>query len=172
MLRASAQYEGHCMTPIEAAATLFKTMPQPVSVAQLAEYGIDASEISVRQIAQEILSLNLYWILAAIDAHIPLQYRGAISETLFETIRTHWWEPGLLGDGAWEEYRKELHVRCAEYGRLVDQEGMSHMAVSAEAASFIEDQGLVAMEDRQKLLVLLIDYAPAAQYGKLLDEVG
>lgn len=66
----------------------------------------------------------------------------------------------------------ELHERCTEYGRLVDQEVMSHMAVSAEEAALIEDQGFVASEDRQKLLVLLIDYAPAAQYGKLLDEVG
>jgi hypothetical protein len=49
---------------------------------------------------------------------------------------------------------------------------MSHMAVSAEAASLIEDQGSVPSEDRQKLLVLLIDYAPASEYGKLLDEVG
>jgi hypothetical protein len=118
------------------------------------------------------LSLNLYWILAAIDAHIPLKYRAAISETLFESIRTHWWESGQLGEGTWLEYQKELDQRRAEYGRLVDQEGMSHMAVGAEAASLIEDQGSVPSEDRQKLLVLLIDYAPAAQYGKLLDEVG
>jgi hypothetical protein len=55
---------------------------------------------------------------------------------------------------------------------LVDQEGMSHMAISAEAASRIEDLGLVPSDDRQKLLVLLIDYAPAAEYGRLLDEIG
>lgn len=160
------------MTPAQAAAALFKTMPPPVSPTQLAEYGIDASDSSARQIAREILSLNLYWILAAVDAHIPTKYRAAISESLFASIRTSWWEPGQLGDGAWEDYVTELHERRAEYGRLVDQEGMSHMAISAEAASLIEDQGFVASEDRQKLLVLLIDYAPAAQYGKLLDEVG
>jgi hypothetical protein len=160
------------MTPLDAAAALFKTMPQPVSVAQLEEYGIEASEPNTRQIAREILSLNLYWILAAIEAHIPLQYRAAIREALFQSIRTHWWDSGQLGDGAWEDYRNELEARRAGYGRLVDQEGLSHMAVSAEAASLIEDEGIVAVEDRQKLLVLLIDYAPAAQYGTLLDEVG
>lgn len=160
------------MTPAQAAAALLKAMPQLVSVPQLEEYGIDVSEFSARQIAREILSLNLYWILAAIDAHIPLKYRASISQTLFESIRAHWWESGQLGEGTWEEYQKELDERRAGYGRLVDQEGMSHMAVSAEAASLIEDQGHVSSEDRQKLLVLLIDYAPAAQYGKLLDEVG
>lgn len=160
------------MTPKEAATALFEAMPQPVSVAQLEEYGIEASEPKAQQVAREILSLNLYWILAAIDAHIPQKYRVAIRDSLFELIRTSWWESGQLGGGAWENYRKELDDRRATYGRLVDQEGMSYLAVSAEAASLIEDHGAVASEDRQKLLVLLIDFAPAAEYGKLLDDVG
>lgn len=160
------------MTPAQAAAALLKMMPDPVLPVQIEEYGIDVSEAGARQIAREILSLNLYWILAAVDAHIPAKYRGAITDTLFESIRNTWWEAGQLGDGTWEEYLKELDDRRAEYGRLVDREGMSHMAVSAEAASLIEDQGGIQTEDRQKMLVLLIDYAPAAQYGKLLDEVG
>jgi hypothetical protein len=54
----------------------------------------------------------------------------------------------------------------------VDQEGLSHMAVSAEASSHIEIQDIVPFEDRDKLLVLMIDYAPAAEYGNLLDDVG
>ena len=160
------------MTPAQAAAGLFKTMPQPVSTVQLQEYGIEVPESGARAVAREILSLNLYWILAAIDAHIPVKYRGAIREMLFESIKTLWWESGQLGAGTWDAYLQELDERRAEYGRLVDQEGMSHMAVSAEASSLIEDQGIVPSEDRQKLLVLLIDYAPAAQYGQLLDEVG
>ncbi|MBH0197016.1 MAG: hypothetical protein HP494_15860 [Nitrospira sp.] len=46
------------------------------------------------------------------------------------------------------------------------------MAVSAEAASQIEHQDIIPFEDRDKLLVLMIDYAPAAEYGRLLEEVG
>ena len=160
------------MTPAEAADELLKTMPPPVTVLQLQDYGIEASDTNALAIARELLSLNLYWILAAIDAHIPQKYRSAITDTLFETIRTTWWNKGQLGSGTWEEYRQELNARRADYGRLVDQEGMSHMAVSAEAASLLEDQGMVGPEDSHKLLVLLIDFAPAAQYGKLLDEVG
>jgi hypothetical protein len=147
-------------------------MPPPISPPQLEEYGIVVSESDAHAISREILSLNLYWILAAIDAHIPVKYREAISSTLLETIKTAWWQPGRLGPGGWEEYRNELDSRRTDYGRLVDQEGMSHMAVSAEAASRIEDQGIVPPDDRQKLLVLLIDYAPAAEYGRLLNEMG
>ncbi len=160
------------MTPGEAAAALFRMMPEPITVAQLEEYGIDASRTHAEQVAREVLTLNLYWILAAIEAHIPQKYRSALQEALFHMIRSQWWDPGRFGSGAWEEYQKELAERRKEYARLVDQEGMSHMAVSAETASFIEDQGAVSSEDRHKLLVLLIDSAPAAEYGQLLDEVG
>lgn len=159
------------MTPAEAAAALFNIMPQPVSADQLSDYGIEASELQSQQVGREILSLNLYWILAAIDAHIPAKYRASIKDALLATIEKSWWTQGRFGSGSWDEYRKELEGRRQEYARLVDQEGMSHLAVSAEAASLIEDQGAVTSDDRQKLLVLLIDYAPAAQYGQLLDDV-
>jgi hypothetical protein len=160
------------MTPAQAAASLIQTMPQPILPAQLEEYGIAVAESDAQAISREILSLNLYWILAAIDAHIPAKYREAIGATLLDRIKSTWWQSGRLGPGSWEEYRSELDTRRAEYSRLVDQEGMSHMAVSAEAASLIENQGFVPPDDRQKLLVLLIDYAPASEYGRLLDELG
>jgi hypothetical protein len=160
------------MTPAEAAAQLFKTMPPPVTVRQLEEYGIEATESQAQQAAREILSLNLYWILAAVDAHIPHKYRAAIKDTLLQTVHSIWWTQGRFGQGLWEEYQDELQVRRMEYARLVDLEGMSYIAVSAEAASLIEDQGAVASEDRHKLMVLLIDYAPASEYGRLLDDVG
>ena len=158
------------MTPSQAAAALLRMMPDPISAGQLEEYGITASESNVQVISREILSMNLYWILAAIDAHVPLKYRTAIVDPLLESVKRTWWETGTLGPGTWEAYGQESGRRRAEYGRLVDEEGLNHMAVSAEAASRIEDQGGVLPEDRDKLLVLLIDYAPAAEYGKLLEE--
>ncbi len=158
------------MTPVEAAAALFKAMPQPITVAQLEEYGLGVSDSTAQQIAREILSLNLYWVLAAVDAHIPTKYRAAIKEQLFESIQSTWWESGQLGQGTWGEYQLELNERREHYARLADQEGISHMGICAETAALIEDHGLVSSEDRPKLLVLLIDYAPASEYGRLLDE--
>lgn len=160
------------MTPAQAAAALLKTMPLPPSLAQLEEYGLTASTSTAQAISREILSLNLYWIIAAIDAHIPMKYRDTIRETLLESIKTTWWATGLLGPDTWDSYQTESDDRRARYSRLVDQEGLSHMAVSAEAASQIEHQGIIPFEDRDKLLVLMIDYAPASEYGKLLEDVG
>jgi hypothetical protein len=160
------------MTPAEAAAALFKAMPQPITVSQLEEYGVEASDSVAQQTAREILSLNLYWILAAIDAHIPLKYRAAIKEELFGSIRNEWWESGQFGAGTWSEYQPELNERRAHYARLVDLEGINHLGICAETASLMEDQGIISSEDREKLLVLLIDYTPASEYGRLLEQVG
>lgn len=159
------------MTPSEAAATLFQIMPHPITPSQLDEYGVEASESTTQQIAREILSLNLYWVLAAVDAHIPLKYRAAITETLFESIQAHWWKSGCFGAGTWYEYQMELSERREHYARLVDYEGINPMGICAEAAALMEDQRLIVSEDREKLMVLLIDYAPAAEYGRVLEQV-
>lgn len=162
----------NCMTPTEAAAALFKTMPLPLTTSQLAEYGVEVSEPVVQQIAREILSLNLYWALAAVDAHIPTKYHIAIKEALLSTIQTEWWESGQLGTGTWTEYQPELAERREHYSRLVDQEVINPMGICAETAGLMEDQGLITSEDREKMMVLLIDYTPASEYGRLLENVG
>lgn len=161
------------MTPAEAAAALLGVMPKPLTAVQLEEYGLSVAEPDIPLISREILSLNLYWILAAIDAHVPSRYRTAIRDILLQSVKSTWWKGGHIGDGSWEDYLNELEERRSRYERLVDYEGMSHMAVSAETALLIEDRGIVTTEeDRNKLLVLLIDYAPAAQYGALLEDAG
>ena len=147
-------------------------MPPPITPSQLGEYGIEATESHVPHIAREILSLNLYWALAAIDAHIPSKYRALIREDLFESIQTHWWPSGQLGARTWIEYQPELAQRREHYARLVDQKGINPMGICAETAGLMEDLGLIESGNREKLLVLLIDYAPAAEYGRLLENLG
>ena len=160
------------MTPAEAAAALFKAIPPPVSVSQLQDYGIDVDAAGARQLSRELLSLNLYWVLAAIEAHIPQKYRQAIVELLLDSVRTHWGKSGELDLAAsWQDYMNELQERRAHYGRLMDNV-LSPMALNAETVTVIEDQGIVQSEDRQKLLALLIDSVPVDQYAQLLDDVG
>ncbi len=159
------------MTPAQAAAALLQALPLPPSLAQLEEYGLTASASTAQAISREILSLNLYWIIAAIEAHIPMKYRDAIRNTLLESIKTTWWASGQLGPGTWDSYHTESDERRTRYSRLIDHEGLNHMAVSAEAASQIENQGIIPFEDRDKLLIFMIDYAPVAEYGRLLEEM-
>ncbi|MFO0707514.1 MAG: hypothetical protein U0412_11745 [Nitrospira sp.] len=157
------------MTPKDAATALFKTLPKPISVAQIQEYGIEATEQQARQVAREILSLNLYWILAAVDAHILQKYRALIGSVLYEFV-TSKWTPATFGLESWDAYRPELEERREYYTKMMDDR-LSPMALSAEAATLLEDQQAVSPDDRQKLLVLLIDYAPVDEYARLLDDV-
>lgn len=110
--------------------------------------------------------------MAAIDAHIPIQYRSAIKHALFGSIQKEWWASGQLERGTWSKYQSELIEWRERYARLVDQEGISHIGICVEPASLMKNQRILSSENREKLLVLLIDYAPAAEYGRLLDEVG
>lgn len=158
------------MTPAQAATALFQAIPRPFTVSQLEEYGIEIAETNLPQISKEILSLNLYWVLAAVDAHIPTKYKPVIKEDLFELILNEWWNGQSGGTVTWSEYQLELTTRLDHYAHLVDQEGISHEGTCAEAATLIEDQGLISPDDRPKMLVLLIDYAPVSEYGRLLEE--
>ena len=78
------------MTPKQAAAALVAAMPIGVSVQQLEEYGIEATTEQAQAITQEVLSLNLFWILAAIEAHIPQKYQSALLELILETLEAGW----------------------------------------------------------------------------------
>lgn len=157
------------MTPKDAATGLFAALPKPISVDQIQEYGIEATEAQARHLAREILSLNLYWIFAAVEAHIPQKYRELINGLLFEFVTTQW-SSETVGLAKWDGYREELDERREYYARLMDGQ-LNPMGLSANAATLLEDQGAVSSDDRQKLLVLLIDYAPVDQYAELLDDV-
>lgn len=157
------------MTPNDAATGLFAALPKPISADQIQEYGIEVAEVQARDLAREILSLNLYWILAAVDAHILQKYRALIGGRLLESV-TSQWAPETFGLERWDGYRQELDERREHYARLMDDR-LNPMGLSAEAATLLEDLGVVSSDDRQKLLVLLIDYAPVNQYATLLDDV-
>jgi hypothetical protein len=159
------------MTPRQAAAALVAAMPIGVSVQQLEEYGIEAMTEQAQAITQEVLSLNLFWIFAAIDAHIPQKYQSAISELIMDAMETGWGTTLPVGSANWTVYLDQWQNRRRRYSRLVE-EGVSPLAVSAEAATLMEENHLVGEAERRNLLTLLIDFVPVDSYGQLLEDVG
>jgi hypothetical protein len=146
-------------------------MPVGVSVQQLEEYGIDATEEQAQAITQEVLSLNLFWILAAIEAHIPQKYQSALSELILETLEAGWETTAPVASTPWTDYLNAWQERRRRYHRLVE-DGVSPLAVSAEAAALMEENRLVTEAERRNLLTLLIDFVPVDTYGRLLEDVG
>ncbi|NWF72363.1 MAG: hypothetical protein HXY51_04835 [Nitrospirae bacterium] len=159
------------MTPRQAAVVLVAAMPIGVSVQQLEEYGIEATTEQAQAITQEVLSLNLFWIFAAIEAHIPQKYQPALSELIVGAIEAGWGTTIPVGSVSWTAYLNEWQERRRRYKRLVE-EGVSPLAVSAEAATLMEENHLVREAERRNLLTLLIDFVPVDSYGQLLEDVG
>ena len=159
------------MTPRQAAVALVAAMPIGVTVQQLEEYGIEATTEQAQAITQEVLSLNLFWMFAAIEAHIPQKYQSALSELVVDTMEAGWGTTVPVGSAAWTTYLNEWQERRRRYRRLVE-EGVSPLAVSAEAAALIEENRLVNETERRNLLTLLIDFVPVDTYGRLLEDIG
>jgi hypothetical protein len=159
------------MTPRQAAAALVAAMPTGVLVQQLEEYGIEATTEQAQAITQEVLSLNLFWIFAAIEAHITQKYQPVLLELILASIEAGWGSTVPVGSASWTAYLNEWQERRRRYTRLVE-EGMSPLAVSSEAVLLMEENRLVKEAERRNLLTLLIDFVPVDTYGRLLEDVG
>ena len=159
------------MTPRQAAVALVAAMPTGLSVQQLEEYGIEVTAEQAQAITQEVLSLNLFWVLAAIEAHIPQKYQSALSDHMLASIEAGWGTTVPVGSTSWDSYLNEWQERRTRYSRLVE-EGMSPLGVSAEAAALMEENRIVKEAERCNLLTLLIDFVPVDTYGQLLQDIG
>lgn len=159
------------MTPRQAAVALVAAMPIGVTVQQLEEYGIQATVEQAQAITQELLSVNLFWILAAIEAHIPQKYQAAVSDLILNEMKAGWGTTVPVGSAGWPAYFNEWQDRRRRYSHLVE-EGASPLAVCAEAAALIEGSRLIKEAERRNLLTLLIDFVPVDTYGQLLEDIG
>jgi len=159
------------MTPNEAAAALIAALPTGILSSQLEEYGIEPTVERAQAISRELLFLNLFWIVAAIEAHIPRKYQNGITELVLKAVESGWSTTYPVGPAAWPAFLAEWKVRTRRYERLV-QDGASPLAVSGEAGMVLEEQRVVNEEDRRNLLALLLDSVPVETYGQLLQEVG
>ena len=162
---------GKAMTPREAASALIAAMPTGVTESQLEEYGIEATSERAQALTREILSLNLFWIFAAIEAHIPQKFQSVVSELVLHAVESGWATIYPAGAVAWTTFLPESKERIKRYDRLV-KEGMSSLAISAEVGMWLEEKRIVSEEERRNVLTLLIDSMPIETYDQLLQDVG
>lgn len=157
------------MTPAQAADALYKLIPRRITVEMLGDYGIHGEESQEDAMTRELLSFTLYWVLAAINAHIPRKYRDLVFHRVMDLIRADWEHEYKLGAVKWEEYLDEVEDRRARYAPVGDYEGGA-IAASEEISDLLEAEGLIQPEDRPKLLVLLPDLVPLDKYQELLSQ--
>jgi hypothetical protein len=157
------------MTPAEAAEALYRLIPRRISVEMMSDYGIDVSEEQSRDMTREVLSFTLYWVSAAINAHIPRKYREVLFQRVLELIQADWATEFKLETVKWGDYLVEMAERRTFYAQVGDYE-CGAIAASEEISDLLEDKGLIQPEDRPKLLVLLPDLVPLDKYQALLGD--
>lgn len=157
------------MTPAETADALYQLIPRRISVEMLSDYGIEGAEEQENAITREVLSFTLYWVSAAVNAHIPRKYRDLLFHRVLELIQADWVTEYKLGSVQWADYLGEMEERRARYAPVGDYEGGA-MAASEEISDLLESEGLIQPEDRPKLLVLLPDLVPLDKYQELLSQ--
>jgi hypothetical protein len=64
---------------------------------------------------RELLSFTLYWVHAAVNAHIPRKYREVLFQRVLELIQADWAATFKLASVKWEDYLVEMEERRALY---------------------------------------------------------
>jgi hypothetical protein len=156
-------------TPREAADLVYTAIPHSITPDLLSDYGLEVTPDQARHIAQELLSLNLYWIGSALQANLRPEEVGRIKNELKQRIEQGWRELGMQGSEPSAVFT-EAKVREANYHQII-QEGGSPISVFGQSAQSLEFEGAVEAGQHQKLLALFIDLVPVDTFGELLDSL-
>lgn len=161
---------GRGATPREAATALVKAMPKRIAESTLEEYGIESTSGRAQALTREIFFLNLFWVFAAIEAHIPKQFHAAVSELVLEEVEAGWGTKYSVGLMSWESFLDEWKERTRCYEEHI-RNGLNPSGLSAEIGLLLEEQQIVGEEDRRNVLSLLIDTVPVETYGQILQQM-
>ena len=156
-------------TPREAADIVYAAMPHSITPELLNDYGLDVTQDQARHIAQELLSLNLYWIGSALQANLRPEEIGRMEDALKRRLEQGWRDLGMQGSEPSAVF-KDAKARGAAYHQII-QEGGSPISVFGESAQSLEFEGAVEAGQHQKLLALFIDVVPVDTFGELLDSL-
>jgi hypothetical protein len=155
-------------TSRQAADSLYSAMTREVSSQTLLDYGIVASPEQAQRIVVEVLALTLFWIRRALIEILGHRYESRVFAELQRRMESAWPEFNLPLDP--QRVLEETRRRHASYEPLA-LEGGPPVTVFGEAARMLESEGVVVLEDRQKLLALFIDLVPVETFGELLSEL-
>lgn len=157
-------------TPAEMAERFVALLPPPLTADLLADYRLEHAGKNVRPLMCELLSLALYWITSALEAH----YRGIgdvlVLPEVHRRLHARWTGEYRLAGAEWEPFLANLPARFEEYTR-VQAEGGSAVSVSTQAGAYLESNWVVRTEDQPQVLALIVDLVSVEGIGDLFDEI-
>jgi hypothetical protein len=155
-------------TARQAAEAIYASMTCAVSPETLLDYGLVAPPEQAQRIAVEVLALSLFWIRRALMEILGSRYESRVFAELQRRVESNWPDFNLPLDP--QRALEETGRRHATYEPLA-REGGPPVTVFGEAAQALEREGVVTLEDRQKLLALFIDLVPVETFGEVLSEL-
>ncbi len=157
-------------TPQEMADRLAAFFPPSLTPDLLAGYRLEHVTTKWPPLMRELLSLTLYWITSALEAH----YRGIgdvlVLPEVHRRLRARWGGDYRLPSAEWEPFLANLPARFAEYTRI-KSEGGSAVSVSTQAAAYLESNWVVRTEDQPQVLALIVDLVAVEAIGDLFEEI-
>ncbi len=150
--------------------TIYHQIPHALSLAHLEEYGVQASESQAQLLTEEVLSLNLFWVKLAMDAHLTELARDIIYEMFLRRVKENWTTDFHLEQTRQDDSFSEMVHRHKEYS-VITESGGEPIALFTERAATMESDGVVPPGTRLQLVALLFDCVPVDAYGELLEDV-
>lgn len=160
----------HALTPQQISDTLYDQIPHALSLDLLGEYGLQASEEKARYLTEEVLSLNLFWIQLAMEAHLTNIAQHIIYEMFIHRVKENWSVDYHLDPGMQQTFFSDEIERHDEY-RLITEAGGEPIALFTDRAATLESDGVVTTGEKIQLVALFIDCVPVESCGELLEDV-
>ena len=160
----------HALTPQQISDALYAQIPRALSQQMLGDYGIQASDEKAGLLTEEVLSLNLFWIQMAMEAHLTDLAKHIIYEIFLRRVKENCAVDYHLDPATQEQFFSGLSGRHEEYRRIAESGG-EPIVIYTDRANTLESDGVVSPGETMQVVALFIDCVAVDSYGELLEDV-
>lgn len=153
-----------------AAARLFNLITPAMPLEVLEGYGLNLTIPQAQAITQELIALSAFWIRCALQAGIPEQFGKTIWQSLTEHLQQDWENKFGLAMLSFDKFLGEMDARHAAWDELTRMSA-EPITVINQAASDLEEQGLVPQGHQQFLVALFLDFVPIDEIGNVAKTI-
>lgn len=158
------------LTPDQLVARLTTWFPPEPTPTLWEDYRLERAAATPGPLLRELLSLTLFWMKSALDAHYAGIGEVLVWPRLMDALRARWQPRYGLATAEWEPFVAELPVRMADYTR-VKAEGGSAVAVATQAGAYLEESWVIRGEEQSALLAFIVDNIAADAIGDIFEDL-
>lgn len=157
------------LTPDQLVERLLRWLPPAPTPEVWEAYRLERVASTPGPLLRELLSLTLFWMKSALDAHYAGIAEILVWPRLLDAVRAQWQAVYGLAEPEWDAFLAELPARMAEYNR-VKADGGSAVSVSTQAGAYLEEQWVIRSEEQPALLAFIVDHIATDAIGEIFEE--